>query len=157
MGYKYPNSAVDVDSIIADVVATVAWIDLVLQLKLAHIKYPVKLNSKVPENIDLFEKFQNHYANQVAKLSYREKIDAIFDQLEFENKQYRKDIKTLMIELGKIRNKVAHNAAISLVDKNFNLQSDSVGAHMINTNYDLFNEIFKRVEYFVTKTEESME
>jgi hypothetical protein len=115
------------------------------------------MNAKVSDNPDLFEQFQDYSNNTMAKLDYREKIDMLFSLLGFEDKQYRKDIKTLMIELGKIRNKVAHNAAISLVDKNLNLEEDSVASHMINTNYDLFNEIFKRVEPFVTKLEESME
>lgn len=157
MGYKYPKGAKNVDSVIADVVSTVAWIDLVLQLKLTHIKYPLKMSSRVSEVSAVFEKFQDYSMNHVAKLSYREKIDEFFKIVRFSDKQYRKGIKTLMMKLGEIRNKVAHNAAISLADDKLNLADDTVAAHIINEQYELFNEIFKRVEPFIAQLEKSME
>lgn len=157
MGYKYPNGTENIDSIITDVIATVAYIDLVLQVKLAHAKYPVKMSSRVSENPEQHEKFENYLYKHVEKLSYREKIDEFFKILISNDKQYRKAMKTLMIELGKIRNTVAHNSAFSWTDKDFDLTSDTVGAHMINKNYELFNEIFKRVKPFIDKIEESIE
>ncbi len=156
MGYKYPEGATEVDSIIADVVATVAWIDFILQVKLAHAKYPIALNSKVSENSDKYKQFQDYCFKVVGELTYREKIDEFFKVMTFDDKQYRQGMKTLMIELGKIRNKVAHNAAVSLTNNRLNLEADTVGAHMINTNYKLFNDIFKRVGPFVNKIEDSL-
>lgn len=157
MGYKYPNGTKNVDSIIADVIATVAYIDLVLQVKLAHTKYPIKMSSKISEDPELHQQFEHYLNKHVGELSYRDKIDEFFRSLVSCDKQYRKSMKTLMIELGKIRNNVAHNSAFSWTNNDFDLTSDTVGAHMINKNYELFNEIFKRVRPFVDKIEESIE
>lgn len=157
MGYKYPDGTKDVDSIIADVIATVAWVDLVVQLQLAHMAFPIKMNSRADEDHELFSRFQNYSSKYLANLTYREKLDMFFALVEFEDKQLRKDMKTIMIELGKIRNDVAHNAAISLIDNKLDLERDTVGAHIINKKYELFNEIFKRVEPFIIQLEKSME
>lgn len=157
MAYKYPDGAHNVDGIIADIVATVAWTDLIIQLKLAHMAFPIKLNSKASDNPELFKKFQDYSEKYLARLGYREKLDMFFSLVEFQDEQLRKDMKTIMIKLGEIRNIVAHNAALNLADNKLNLKTDSVGAHIINEKYTMFNEIFKRVGPFIAQIEKSME
>ena len=156
MAYKYPDGAKTTDSIIADVISTVAWIDFVLQLKLAHIAFPIKFGDKVDKNPEQFKDFFEYSNEYIAKISYRGKIDMFFALAKFNDSQLRKGFKTLMIELGKIRNDIAHNAAIGLISNDIDLGHDNVGAKIISEKYKLFNDIFTRLESFVEQLEESM-
>lgn len=157
MAYKYPNGTESVDGIIADIVATTAWIDLILKLKLAHIPFPINLSRPKSENPELGLKFSNYHQNVISKLTYRQTIDTLFALIEINgDDQTRKDLKTLLIKLGEIRNNVAHSIALSLVPDDFDLKKDSVGSVIVNGQYNLYNDVFSRVRPYIENIEESM-
>jgi hypothetical protein len=158
LAYKYPQGADTADSIIADIVATVAWIDLIIGLKLAHVAFPIHLNEPKSISAQLGKRFMSYYEKIIDKMSYRQKIDMFFELIEFKNdEQTRKEFKTLFIQLGKIRNKAGHNIALSLMPNDLSLiKKDSVGEKVINDNYKLFNKIFSKLEKFIENIENSM-
>ena len=157
MAYKYPKGTSNVDSIIADIVATTAWVDFVIGLKLAHIAFPINLNEPASENQSLFQKFFKYHEDIISKMTYRQKIDHFFALVEINgDDQMQKAYKTMAIKLGEIRNTVAHNLAVSLIPADFDLSKNNVGANIINEQYDLFNQIFARLDQFIEGLEESM-
>ncbi len=157
MAYKYPDGAKTVDGIVTDIIATTAWVDLIIGLRLAHVAFPVNMTDAVGTNQNIERKFLSYHKDIIEKMTYRQKVDMLFALVDINSdEQYRKDIKTLCIALGEIRNKTAHNMAISLIPDDFDLAKESVGSDLINTNYKAYNLAFKGVKGFIEELERGM-
>jgi len=155
MALKYSKGAINVDSMIADIIASQSWIELILELKLAHLFFPVAMNKPKNNNPELSKKFEKFMTNISSKMDYRKKVDFISEIVSIKDVDI-KDVKTVLITMGEIRNKVAHNLAVSLLPDDFDISSDSVGAITIKENYNLYCEAFSKIQTFIESLENSM-
>ena len=157
MAYKYPGGAKTVDGIITDIIATTAWVDLIIGLRLAHVAFPINMTDVVGRNQKIERKFFGYHKDIIEKMTYRQKVDMLFALVDINSdEEYRKDLKTLCIALGEIRNKTAHNMAISLIPDDFDLARENVGSDIINTNYKAYNLAFEHVKVFIEELEHGM-
>ena len=149
MAYRYPKGAKTPTAIVTDVIATVAWIDFLLDMKLPHILFPINMSKTTKDNGELYKKYKKFHDDVIQKMSYRQKIDMFFalsdiDDLKINGKVIKingKIFKTkrLFLFLGEFRNKIAHNPAMSLMVAKKKLSTDSVGYKIFYEQYDFFS------------------
>lgn len=159
MAYRYPKGAKTPTAIVTDVIATVAWIDFLLDIKLPHILFPIDMNKSAKDNGELYKKYEKFHDDVIQKMSYRQKIDMFFALSNIEDLKINGKIlktKRLFLLLGEFRNKIAHNPAMSLMIAKKKLSTDSVGYKMFYKQYENFHKLYKILEPIIDQLEKSL-
>ncbi len=159
MAYKYPKGAKSSATIVVDVIATVSWVDFLLDIKLPHIIFPIDFSKTPNENGELYKRYEKFHNDVVKKMSYRQKVDMFFALADVSNLEVGKKTiktKTLFLALGDFRNQIAHNPVMTLVKSKKGLPENSVGYKVFYEQYDTFHKTYKLLEPMLKDLEKSL-
>ena len=115
MAYRYPKGAKSSATIVVDVIATVSWVDFLLDMKLPHIMFPIDFSKTPKENGELYKKYDKFHRDVIQKMSYRQKVDMFFALADVSNLKIGDETiktKTLFLAMGEFRNQIAHNPVV---------------------------------------------
>jgi hypothetical protein len=163
MAYKYPRGAKSPNAIIADVIATVSWVDTLLDMKLPHMFFPIPMGSPV-DQVDkvMYRKYNKFRDDVIRKMSYRQKVDMFFavvdiNDLKFGDKLItQKQIKMLFIYYGEFRNKIAHSPVVAVIPNRHKLPDDSIAVEFFYDGYEQFHKAYKVIKPVMNNVEKSM-
>lgn len=158
MAYKYPKGAKSSATIIVDVIATVSWVDFLLDVKLPHLIFPIDFSKTPNENGKQYKRYEKFHKDVVQKMSYRQKVDMYFALVEVTDLKIGNETiktKTLFLGLGEFRNQIAHNPVMTLVKSKKGLPEDSVGYEVFYKRYETFHRAYKLIEPILKDLEKS--
>lgn len=159
MAYRYPKGAKSSATIVVDVIATVSWVDFLLDMKLPHIMFPIDFGKTPKENGELYKKYDKFHKDVVQKMSYRQKVDMFFALVDVSNLKIGDETiktKTLFLDMGEFRNQIAHNPVMTLVKSKKGLPKNSVGYEVFYKRYETFDRTYKLLEPMLNDLEKSL-
>lgn len=143
MGYRYPSGAKSIDEKITDVVTSMSFVDVMIEYRIAH--FFVSLNKD-------FDRSELLRLVVLSKLQYIDKIKILHMFLKrydlLPDKSFMKDFQ----RMGEIRNKVAHESVLIVIDDKSHHDDNSVGNDIkkdLNKQYDEFNVLIEKYRNFI--------
>lgn len=163
MAYKYPRGAKSPNSIIADVIATVSWIDSLFDMKLPHILFPIPMDVSINQIDKVMYKRYNKFRDDVIlKMSYRQKVDMFFAIADIQDLKFgdetitQKQIKMLFVYYGEFRNKIAHSPVVAVIPNRHKLPDDSIAVEFFYNGYERFHKAYRVIKPVMDNVEKSM-
>lgn len=141
MGYRHATGAKTVDEKIADVIASMSWVDVMIEYRISHFFNNLKTDFHKAELLRLLV---------LSELRYIDKVKILHKLLSnyalLPDKSFKKDFQ----RMGEIRNKIAHESVlITLGDEG---KDGSVGSELtkrLGKQYDEFNILLDKYNTFI--------